>query len=139
MPNTMYLIRNSWICIAIALLCGLIAIRTSQASVGKQIKILDNDYAIRTNQAVVNEQSDNAHADNKVKKFNSTNYYSYATLIFSFVSLFLVIIGIGFLCYFSYSNLPQQPSAVDNPSTSKPKIDGKKTDQRSKTQQSSVP
>jgi hypothetical protein len=129
--NTAFLILFSWISLVISMVCGLFALWTSQNAVMRQIEISDLSYkGFLESSDVERSKSEN----------NLTNNYSIATKCLTIFSMFSVIIGIIFLCAFSYGNMPQQTSTVTNPPIPKSKINDNKSDQNvRKTQPVFIP
>ena len=88
--DTLVWLKISWVCLVLSLLTGLLSLVTSQS-------------AIRENR----NELDLAHSENRAPRLIFSRCFTYVTNGLNWGSLFLFILGIAFLCVFSFTNMDQ--------------------------------
>ena len=89
-PETLLWLKLSWGCLVISLLSALLSLVTSQS-------------AIRENR----RELDLAYSEGRDPKLDFSRWFSAFTNILNWGSLLLFIIGVIFLCVFSFNNIDQ--------------------------------
>jgi hypothetical protein len=90
-PDTLFWLEISWVCLVISLLTALLSLVTSQS-------------AIRENR----EELDLAHSENRAPSLSFSRWFTYITNGLNWSSLILFILGVVFLCVFSFKNIDQK-------------------------------
>jgi len=89
-PDTLFWLKISWGCLVISLLTALLSLVTSQS-------------AIRENR----EELDSAHSEKRAPNLIFPRWFSCITNGLNWGSLLLFILGVTFLCVFSFKNIDQ--------------------------------
>ena len=89
-PDTLVWLKISWVCLVLSLLTGLLSLVTSQS-------------AIRENR----NELDLAHSERRAPRLIFSRCFTYVTNGLNWGSLFLFILGVAFLCVFSFTNIDQ--------------------------------
>ncbi len=89
-PDTLFWLKISWGCLVISLLIALLSLVTSQS-------------AIRENR----EELDSAHSEKRAPNLSFPRWFTCITNGLNWGSLLLFILGVTFLCVFSFKNIDQ--------------------------------
>ena len=104
-PDTLFWLKFSWGCLVISLLAALLSLVTSQS-------------AIRENR----NEIDLAHLEKRAPSLSFPKWFTCITNGLNWGSLFIFILGVIFLCIFSFKNIDQKIADGGN-------VHGKKTTQ----------
>lgn len=91
--DTLIWLKLSWACLIISLLAGLLSLVTSQSAIREHRKELDI-----------------ANSEQRAPRLKFPKRFTYATNILNWGALLLFIIGVVFMCIFSFSNIDQKIS-----------------------------
>jgi len=89
--DTLIWLKLSWGCLVVSLLAALLSLVTSQS-------------AIRENR----EELDSAHSENRAPRLSFPRWFTYVTNALNWGALLLFILGVVFLCVFSFKNIDQK-------------------------------
>ncbi len=92
-PDTFFWLKMAWACLIFSLLAGLLSLLTSQS-------------AIRENR----DELDNSYVEERSPQFKSPRWFTFFTNVLNWGSMFVFVIGVIFLCFFSFVNLNQEIS-----------------------------
>ncbi len=90
-PETLYLLKLSWGCLVISLLSALLSLVTSQSAIRETRKKLDLAYS-----------------EKRDPNLGFPRWFTNFTNLLNWGSLFLFIVGVIFLCFFSFKNIDQK-------------------------------
>ncbi|MCD6184643.1 MAG: hypothetical protein J7K84_02450 [Deltaproteobacteria bacterium] len=90
-PDTLFWLKFSWGCLVISLLAALLSLVTSQSAIRENRKELDL-----------------AHSEKRDPSLSFPRWFTYTTNGLNWGSLFLFILGVIFLCIFSFKNIDQK-------------------------------
>jgi hypothetical protein len=102
--NTIFLLGIAWVFLIASLLSGLLAVLASQYAVYGQVLVLDEDYAAWRKSIVEGDSASPPHPASARK-----NRYTVRTDLLNKSSAASFVLGVFFLCCFSFSNLPGSP------------------------------
>jgi len=86
--DTLLWLKISWACLVLSLLSALLSLVTSQS-------------AIRENR----QELDSAHSENRAPRLSFPRWFTWITNALNWGSLLLFIVGVAFLCIFSFKNI----------------------------------
>ena len=90
-PDTLFWLKFSWGCLVISLLAALLSLVTSQSAIRENRKELDLAYS-----------------EKRAPSLSFPRWFTYITNGLNWGSLLLFILGVIFLCIFSFKNIDQK-------------------------------
>ena len=89
--DTLIWLKLSWACLVVSLLATLLSLVTSQSAIRENRKELDL-----------------AHSEKRSPRLSFPKWFTYATNLLNWGALLLFILGVVFMCIFSFSNIDQK-------------------------------